>query len=341
MTTSGHRDLPSNQVIAERHGQNPLVIGYQANESPSVLRNYCSWAGSRVPNPASLPHEAFDEIFGAGLPASPGGPATPNPQDVARRQRRRSILDFIAGEITATRQSLPLADRFVLDAHLDGIRDLEMRLADDTPAVVAGAGCAEPSVDNVDEGSRGSQFPLLVELSNAVAVMAVRCDLRRSLVLQYGSCANHFIYPRWPSNKYYPIDITTVPSGQPNNSWHSIAHSGRTDYRIEMETFMMHVFKEVLDGLDEFQEASGETHLDNSVCLWMRAMGSGHDRTNNRFALLLGGGGGRLRGNLYYDTGGDEDNDVLVTCMQACGFDDDTFGDSDLCHGAYPVLTGV
>ena len=331
-------------VIAERHGQRSLVIGYQGRESEAPTKNFSSWAAANTGNPAILPQRAFDDLFGNGLPSSPGSTTTPDPQDEARRRRRSSVLDFVAGQITSTRQTLPQLDRYILDAHLDGIRDLERRLGDSSPGLGgATAGCGLPNDGNIDRGidlSTGN-YPELAELTNAVAVMAVRCDLRRSIVIQTTSGTNWFVTPRSiPNNKYHSFNVSN------GENWHQVAHRGYNNERIELEKFHMNIFKETLDLLDEHRESGDSTHLDNSVCLWMRAMGhsnhsAGDTMLRERFALLVGGGGGRLRGNLFYDTGGDDDNDVLITCLQACGFDDTEFGDPSRCDGPYPVLNNV
>ncbi|MEM9190087.1 MAG: DUF1552 domain-containing protein [Myxococcota bacterium] len=323
---NGNADGPSvDHVIAERHGQTPLVMGHRSRETPTDLRNYCSWAGSGRPNaPIANPADAFEQVFGAGVPDS-----GPDPAAEARRRQRRSVLDFVAQEIQAVQPRLPAADRAQLDAHLTGIRQLEMQVADITMPTCS---VDEVRADGWDP-TANENFPRMIRLCNQIAVMATRCDLRRSFILQYGSCSGHFLRPgRWNDG---PIND--------GDNWHDIAHRGEESNRIALEHFMMKIFNDLLDDLDALQEAGGKSHLDNSVCLWMRNMsntsrsGNAH-RQGDRFALLVGGAGGRLPGNQFYDSGGTEDNKVLITLMHACGFDDDTFGDSNLGRGPYPVL---
>ena len=65
------------------------------------------------------PRVAFDMLFGSGATAE---------DRAARRETRRSILDFIGGEVERVRRQLGTGDRTRLDRYLDNVRELERRI---------------------------------------------------------------------------------------------------------------------------------------------------------------------------------------------------------------------
>ena len=58
-------------------------------------------------------------LFGSGATAE---------DRAARRETRRSILDFISGEVERVRRQLGSGDRTRLDRYLDNVRELERRI---------------------------------------------------------------------------------------------------------------------------------------------------------------------------------------------------------------------
>src|SRR5690606_38103425 len=76
-----------------------------------------SWASPSEPLPMIRdPRVAFDMLFGSGS----------SPEDrAARRATRRSILDWIAGEVATVKSQLGAEDRLRMDKYLTDVRELE------------------------------------------------------------------------------------------------------------------------------------------------------------------------------------------------------------------------
>jgi hypothetical protein len=93
-----------------------------------------SWASPTKPIPAEQnPRAAFERLFGAAEDGESAGSAA------ARRQQRRSVLDFVLDDARALSRDLHGPDREKLDQYLSSVRDVERRIehAEQTPIVTA------------------------------------------------------------------------------------------------------------------------------------------------------------------------------------------------------------
>jgi hypothetical protein len=93
------------------------------------------------------------------------------------------------------------------------------------------------------------------------------------------------------------------------------------------------------DKLAAIPESDGSTVLDHTTILVVDELSEGSlHTTENMPFLLLGGAGGYFRTGRYLRYGDRSHNDLLVSCLQAMGLDDDTFGDPERCAGPLPGL---
>ena len=108
--------MPSMQFCIENLDQaGGCTYNYSCAYTDSI-----SWASPNEPLPMIRdPRVAFDMLFGAG--------ATPEDR-AARRETRKSILDWISGEVERVRRQLGAADRSRLDRYLDNVREIERRI---------------------------------------------------------------------------------------------------------------------------------------------------------------------------------------------------------------------
>src|SRR5687767_6632919 len=108
--------MPSMQFCIENLDQaGGCTYNYSCAYTDSI-----SWASPNEPLPMIRdPRVAFDMLFGAG--------GTPEDRS-ARRETRRSILDWIAGEVAAVRKDLGAVDRTRLDRYLEHVREVERRI---------------------------------------------------------------------------------------------------------------------------------------------------------------------------------------------------------------------
>src|SRR6186713_1912417 len=103
--------IPSMQLCIENVDQaGGCAYGYACVYTDSI-----SWASPTEPLPVIRdPRVAFEKLFGVG-----GSPE----ERAARRVTRRSILDFVATEMSSMKRTLGAADRVRLDKYLEDIRE--------------------------------------------------------------------------------------------------------------------------------------------------------------------------------------------------------------------------
>ena len=120
------------QMYAKRFGQSTPMPSMQfcienLDQAGGCTYNYScaytdsiSWASPNEPLPMVRdPRVAFDMLFGAGGTAD---------VRASRLRTRRSILDWINGEVKSIRTQLGPADRVRLDRYLDNVDEIERRI---------------------------------------------------------------------------------------------------------------------------------------------------------------------------------------------------------------------
>ena len=120
------------QLHAQRFGQDTALPSLElmiedVNRGGGCNYNYhcaytdsISWASPSQPLPALRePRAVFERLFGAGDSAE---------DRAARRRTDRSVIDWIAGEVSRLRRTLGAVDRLAMDQYLDQIREVERRI---------------------------------------------------------------------------------------------------------------------------------------------------------------------------------------------------------------------
>jgi Protein of unknown function (DUF1552) len=206
--------------------------------------------------------------------------ATPMPQLSALTARRKSIIDYIAPELTGFGAKLGTADKAKLAGHLDSIRQLEKGLTAATPGVA----CTP-----VDPGAP-TEYQASVKAFSDLVAMALRCDVTRAVSITWADDGGSGPYtmPFLMLNGTTMMDVGEV---------HGIAHEGSSGYpkKIKIDTWYMQQLAYLATALDGTMEGAG-TLLDNSLIVMGNDMseGSFHSVSNIPF-VLVGSAGGALR----------------------------------------------
>jgi hypothetical protein len=310
------------QLIAERIGSRVLglsapIEGYQLGEG------YMSHLGpNRGFTPIQSPNEAFERVFGE-IGSSAG-------DQLARFNRRRSVLDVIARDVGSVQRRLPSVDRARLDDHLSSIRAIE---ADLTAPPACGALDAPGSYDV----RRGENFVRLMRDYSRIMVQALACGYTRVGFLQWGNLEGNFT-PNWP-------EFDAV-SGYRD---HAIAHKFMNDegagsdgltqataipLGLNLQRAYNTVFAELLDGLRSTLDVDGRPLLDNTLVVHVKPMGVNHD-IRRLFWYVAGGRALGVRPGRFVRLERREPyryyNDLHVAIAQAMGLSDVTsFGEPGL-----------
>ncbi len=299
----GHETpIPSMQLCIESIDQaGGCAYGYSC-----VYTDTVSWASPKEPLPMIRdPRAAFDQLFGVG-----GTPA----ERATRRQRDKSILDFITGEVARLRKDLGPADQARLGEYLDDVREIERRIqkveasnSSGDPRELPGAPVGVPDA-----------FAEHVKLMFDLQAVAFASDITRVFSFKMG---------RDGSSRAYPESGVTA-------GFHPASHHQDREERIrefqKINTYHIAQLPYFLAKLKNTPDGD-RTLLDNTLIIYGSPMGNSNVHNHKRCPLFFAGhAGGRLKGGLHIRTAdGTPMANPLLGAMHLLGLSDmKTFGDS-------------
>ena len=294
--------MPSMQFCIESLDQaGGCTYNYSCAYTDSI-----SWASPNEPLPMIRdPRVAFDMLFGAGHTEA---------ERKARRQSRRSILDWIAGEVTTMRNELGAADRTRLDRYLDNVREIERRIQ----AVEARNNSGEPrDLPDAPAGVPDS-YSEHIKLMFDLQVLAMESDMTRIVSFKTGRDAQNRVFPESGSNQPFH------PASHHGNREERIMEFNKIcKYRVSQMAYFLDRMKNTMEG-----DAS---LLDKSLVIFGSPMADANIHNHRRCPLVLfGRANGMLKGNLHLKAADATPMaNVFLTLMHNLGLDDlQSFGDS-------------
>jgi hypothetical protein len=268
-----------------------------------------SWRNSSSPLAKEIdPASVFDRLFGASSDVA--GTAL---SKSARINRRKSVLDFVLEDAKSLQRKLGASDKRKLDEYLYAVRDVESR--------VVGADKLKVGEDGIPNYARPAGVPRdwdkHCQLMMDMVTLAIQSDSTRVL---------SFMYANEGSNRGYPE--IGAPEGH-----HSLSHHGKSEEKqkkIELiNIFHMQQFAYLIKQMSNIQE--GETSLlDNCLVVYGSGISDGDRHNHDDLPILvMGKGGGRLRGNMHLQF--DKETplcNLYVWMLNQMGSQTDSFGDS-------------
>lgn len=293
--------LPSLQLCIEMvDASGACDYGYAC-----IYADTISWASPTTPLPMTPdPRMAFENLFGDG--------ATPAERR-ARQAVSRSILDWIARDVTRLRKRLGPSDRGRLDSYLESVREIERRIqriekynSSGEPRQLPAAPLGVP--DSYEEHVR-----LMFDLQ----VLAFMTDTTR---------VSTFKMSRDVSERVFPESGVKTP-------FHPCSHHGENPARVaefaKLNRYHVGLLPYFLNKLRDTPDGDGNL-LDHSMVLYGSPMGDGNVHNHKRLPLLLAGhANGTLKGNLHLRCpDGTPMANVLLTMLHKLGVNVPSFGDS-------------
>ena len=307
------------QLIAQKIGRETLIPSMQlAVEDPGanssncgegyscVYTNTISWATPSSPLPMELnPQVVFERMFGDGTTAD---------QRAARRQRDRSILDSITGNLSRLRSQVGAADRERLDDYAANVREIERRLQ-----IAMKASTVAPENIEVPVGVPQS-FDQHIKLQFDLLALAFQADITRVGTL---------LFARDLTGRTYP------ESEAPTAGFHGVSHHGEDPRRIaelsKINQYHVKMVAHLVDRLAKTQEGDG-TLLDRSLVLYGSNMGNSNQHVHYDVPhVLVGGANGQLKGNrhLAYPTKAVPTGNLLLSVLDMFDIHQESIGDSE------------
>jgi hypothetical protein len=271
-----------------------------------VYTDSISWASPTEPLPVIRdPRVAFEKLFGVGGSSE---------ERANRRRTRRSILDWVAGEMRSMEKSLGPEDRQRLDRYLEDIREVERRIQ----RVEARNSSGEPR--ELPEAPSGvpDSFSDHVKLMFDIQAIAFAADMTRVFSFKMGRDGSARIYPE------SGIDKPFHPASHHGGNERGVRDfHGINKYHVSMLPYF-------LDKLKSINEGDGNL-LDKTLIVYGSPMGDSNLHNHRRCPLfLLGKANGALAGNLHIKAPeGTPMANAMLSLLHTLGVDDmKTFGDS-------------
>ena len=249
------------------------------------------------------PRVVFERLFGEGGSAA---------DRLAVARRTGSILDSVTAEVARLGGTLGPGDRSKLDEYLDAVRDVEQRIQrTEERGPDSFVDLPERPVDIPEE------FEDHAKLMFDLLSLAFQADVTRVFTLMVAREASPRPYPQ---------------IGVPDQHHTVSHHRNDPEYiakKAKIDTYHIQVLSYLLRKLQETPDGDG-TLLDNSMIVYGGGIGNGnlHEHTNLP-CLVVGGGGGRLRGGRHRAYAEDTPYaNLLLTVLDKAGVPADTLGDS-------------
>ena len=298
------------QLVAQRIGHQTkvpsLVLGCE-KANPSVHKNYSmlysshiSWSSPTTPTPLEVyPALAFDQLF----------------KDRAQRGDK-SVLDAVLGDARDFRRGISRRDQQKLDEYLNSVREVEKRLENaGRRGELQGwrPTLSKPGIPRPKDG-----YPQdIVEhmrLMSDILVLAFQTDTTRVCTLKLNNDHGTLRFP------HLGVDYMIH---------HLLSHSDTDDW-LKVNQFFLEQMAYIARRMDAIQEGE-RTLLDNSMLMLCSSMITGHHDANQLPVVMLGGGGGRIKGGRNLDYLGKPDRQMCrlyLTMMDKMGVHLDKFGDA-------------
>jgi hypothetical protein len=293
--------IPSMQLCIENVDQaGGCSYGYSCVYTDSI-----SWASPTEPLPMVRdPRAVFDQLFGVGTSVK---------DRAERRAEDRSILDWIATDMSKLKSALGASDRARLSDYLDDLREIERRIQRVEAYNSSGAPRDLPEAPVGVPDSFEEHVKLMFDLQ----VLAFQSDTTRVFAFKLGRDASNRVYP--------DSGVTTA--------FHSASHhQAREDrimqfakinrYHISMLPYFFKKLQETPDGDSNL--------LENSLIVYGSPMGDSNVHNHKRCPLFFAGhAGGKLKGGVHIKMpDATPMANAMLSAAQMLGLDMQKFGDS-------------
>jgi hypothetical protein len=298
------------QVIAGYLGNETLYSSLQVGCNDRVDGLSYNGPNSRNP-PENDPYALYERLFGDTF-REPGEEGLVD----ATLGLRRSVLDSVMDDVSSLQGRISASDQIRMEQHLDGIRELETRLArleEDPPNLESCSRAEAPTADYSDIDGR-PQLSARNEVMSQMVAMALACDQTRIV-------GHYFTDPL--SNRLFP-DAT---SGH-----HDLTHNEAGD-QPECEMITTHCVDNLgvlLQALDSIPEGDG-TLLDHCTVMACSEVSKGQTHSIDDIPIILAGGGDGFFRTGYHHRSYTQDSTtkVLLTVLQSMGIALGEFGTDD------------
>lgn len=299
--------------------------------------SHISWRSKTTPAPLQLnPKTLFQNLFRGKPPRRPAWDRLGNDRRTPtggsdENPIERSILDSVREDARDLQKQLGFSDRRKVEEYLDGLREIERR--------VAWADRDEESHhreafrDAPESEADGRELPELI-IPDGKGIPPVYADhvnlMLDILVLAFQTDTTRlasFLFSYEKSGRAYP---EIEAAGSHHSTSHHQKKQENYDRLTRINTHHMELFARMLRRMSEIREGDS-TLLDNVMILYGSGISDGNRHNHDDLPVLVaGGGGGKLKGGRHLRLGQKTPLcNLYVDMLNHAGVEVSQFGDSD------------
>ena len=298
------------QYVSQRIGRQTkvpsLVLGCEKS-NPGVHKNYSllysshiSWSSPNSPTPLEVyPSLAFDRLFKNKVQAGD-----------------QSVLDAVLGDAKDLRRNISRLDQQKLDEYLNSVREVEQRIESAGKRGQLQGWRPTLTKPNMPRPKDGYPQDIVehMRLMSDILVLAFQTDTTRVCTLKLNNDHGTLRFP------HLGVDYMIH---------HLLSHNDTDDW-LKVNQFFLEQMAYIARKMDAIQEGE-RTLLDNSMLMLCSSMIHGSHDASQLPVVMLGGGGGRIKGGQNLDYLGKPDRQMCrlyLTMMDKMGVHLDEFGDA-------------
>ncbi|QDU42009.1 hypothetical protein Mal52_04640 [Symmachiella dynata] len=298
------------QVVAQKIGHQTklpsLVLGCE-KANPSVHKNYSmlysshiSWSSPTTPTPLEVyPALAFDHLF-----------------KESAQLGDKSVLDAVLADAKDFRRDISTLDQHKLDEYLNSVRDVEQRIERAGKRGEMQGWRPTLTGPNIPRPADGYPQDIVehMRLMSDILVLAFQTDTTRVCTLKLNNDHGTLRFP------HLGVDYMIH---------HLLSHNDTDDW-LKVNQFFLEQVAYIARKMDSIREGD-RTLLDNSMLMLCSSMLNGHHDANQLPVVMVGGGGGRIRGGQNLDYLEKPDRQMCrlyLSMMDKMGVQLDSFGDA-------------
>jgi len=294
------------QQIGHRTKLPSIVLGCE-KANPSVHKDYSmlysshiSWSSPTTPTPLEVyPALAFDQLFKNKAQAGD-----------------ESVLDAVLQDAKGLRRGISRIDQQKLDEYLNSVREVEKRIESAGKRGEFQGWRPTLSGPNMPRPKDGYPQDIVehMRLMSDIMVLAFQTDTTRICTLKLNNDHGTLRFP------HLGVDYMIH---------HLLSHSDTDDW-LKVNQFFLEQMAYIARRLDSIQEGD-RTALDNSMIMLCSSMLTGSHNANQLPVVMLGGGGGRIKGGQNLDYLSNKDRQMCrlyLSMMDKMDVRPGSFGDA-------------
>jgi len=323
-TSQGTQWMPTiDQLIANAiHTNEPYksletgILKYTGLNMGTASLNLAHTGPNKPLPPERDPSKLFNTLFSTAAPPSTG---TGTPADVSGKLRK-SVLDAVLADAKRLQMGLGSTDSKRLDAHMESIRSLEMRIST-TSGGAGGAGggnngssCTAPKAPTAQAANVDlNQITATSNAMNQMIAAALSCNMTR-------------VYSHlWSGAR----DDNHYPTIMQDTEHHTLTHDGKVTQAQAIQNYIMQNYANLAQTLKD--TTIGATNLlDQTIIYGISdvAEPQGHVMKNYHI-VLMGHAGTKIKGNRHIRKTGHKITELMLALQQVMGMNITSFGTWD------------